>query len=68
MMNEYLVIKKEEYHKQCFACNGAGSKKSQFQGHRFVNTCTYCGGKGYTVNFRTIEVPLIDALKELKVL
>ena len=67
-MTEYLVIRKEEFHKQCFACGGSGSKKSQFQGHKFVKTCTYCCGKGFTVNFRTIEVPLIEALKELKVI
>lgn len=65
---DYYVISKEQVQKQCFACNGAGSSKTQFQGHKFMKTCTYCKGTGYTVTFRTTEIPLIDALKELKVL
>jgi hypothetical protein len=61
----YYVIKKEQMRKQCLACNGAGSKKSQMQGHKFVKTCAVCGGLGFNVTYRTTEVLLEVALREM---
>lgn len=62
----YYVIKKEERWTQCVACGGSGVKKSQMQGHKFVKPCAYCGGLGRICSQKTTEVPLKDALNELK--
>lgn len=64
-MRTYLVIVKEEFRKECFACGGTGKKNTTVSGRRFVHPCSYCGGTGYTVGNRTTEVPLVDALKEI---
>lgn len=63
----FYVIKKEEQRKQCIACHGSGVKRSQMQGHKFVKPCVICGGLGVNVTYRTTEVPLSDALKQLAV-
>ncbi len=67
-MTEYLVIKKETFTKKCFSCDGAGSKTTRQSGHNFKKTCAYCGGKGYTTGYHTTEIPLVDVLKQLKLL
>lgn len=59
-MNEYFVIRKVKVQKKCIGCKGTGiSKNGEKQ-------CSYCGGNGYTVIFRTTEIPLMVALADLQ--
>lgn len=64
-MGEYFVIKKETLRKQCLTCSGTGKIHTQVQRNKFVKPCSYCGGTGVMVGYRTTEYPLMEALKEL---
>jgi len=67
-MESTIVVTKKSFHYSiCEKCNGTGQIERIFRSMKFVSDCPQCDGTGRRRFIISSEIPLKDALKELKV-
>jgi DnaJ-class molecular chaperone len=64
----YKVIAERHEWRQCSSCHGTGKKARKFQGKEFIDPCARCSSTGREKITHRTEVPLEEALKELRLL
>lgn len=62
----YKVIKENYTYRFCSSCGGTGFKTSTFRGRQFNEKCVMCGGTGKRKITHRTEIPLTEALEQLK--
>lgn len=67
METRYIITKETYGFVECSSCKGVGHKVSQFQGNKFKNTCSRCGGSKLEKITHKTEVTLQEALVEMGV-